>query len=252
MNDLLKTSKLFVKKNASTILTCVGGAGVVATSVLAVKATPKALTLLDEAKEEKGEELTVMDKVVVAGPAYIPAVITGVATISCIFGANILNHRQQASLMSAYALLDNSYKEYRKKVQELYGEDADGYVRTELAKDQYEKDIYPLEDNKVLFYEEYSRQYFESTMEDVLRAEYILNKDFTYHGSACLNELYTLLKLPQTEYGEALVWSEDDVRATQWYAWIEFNHKKVELDDGLECYILEILTEPAPNYGDWE
>ena len=252
MNNLLKSSKLFLKKNASTILTCAGGVGVVTTSVLAVKATPKALALLDEAKKEKSEDLTTWDKVIVAGPAYIPSILSGTATIACIFGANILNHRQQASLMSAYALLDNSYKEYKKKVEELYGDGADEHVRTELAKDQYEENVYPLEDNKVLFYEEYSRQYFEAAMEDVLRAEYFLNRDFTYHGYACLNELYALLKLPQTPYGEVLGWSAYAVHDMQWYSWVEFNHRKVEMDDGLECYILEILTEPIPNFEDYE
>ena len=60
MNKLLNGSKLFVRKNASTILTCIGGAGVIATSVLAVRATPKALMLLENAKKEKGESLTKM------------------------------------------------------------------------------------------------------------------------------------------------------------------------------------------------
>ena len=55
MNNLLRCSKLFVKRNASTILTSVGGVGVVATSVMAVKATPKAIALLEQAKEEKQE-----------------------------------------------------------------------------------------------------------------------------------------------------------------------------------------------------
>lgn len=51
-------ARLFDKRNASTVLTILGGIGVVATSILAVKATPKALTLIDEAKTEKGGELS--------------------------------------------------------------------------------------------------------------------------------------------------------------------------------------------------
>lgn len=49
-------NKQFWHRNASTVLSCLGGVGVVATSVLAVKATPKALKLIDKAKEEKGED----------------------------------------------------------------------------------------------------------------------------------------------------------------------------------------------------
>lgn len=243
---LLQVSTRFIKNNASTILTCLGGAGVITTAVLTAKAAPKALKMLEEAKEEKGEKLTVMETVKIAGPSYIPAVVTGAATITCIFGANILNKRQQAALMSAYALLDKSYKEYKAKVKELYGEEADVNVRTEIAKDHFEPDVYEQEDDKLLFYDEYSQTYFNATMEDVLKAEMTLNRDFQYHGIAVLNEFYELLKLPKTEFGERLGWSMTWLCETQWYAFIEFYHRKVELEDGMECYILEIQTEPVP------
>ena len=55
--------KLFLKKHSSTILTCMGGVGVVATTITAVKATPKALSLLEEAKRKKGEDLTGIEKI---------------------------------------------------------------------------------------------------------------------------------------------------------------------------------------------
>jgi hypothetical protein len=153
--------------------------------------------------------------------------------------------------MSAYALLDNSYKEYKEKVSELYGEGADAQVREEIAKDHYELDKYPMEDDKVLFYEEYSRQYFESTMADVIKAEYLLNRNLMYHGYANLNEFYDLLKLPTTDYGDILGWNADGIHVMQWYTWIEFYHHKVEMEDGLECYILQISTEPVPNFEDF-
>ena len=54
MNKLVHRASLYVRRNAPTILTCVGGIGVVATSVMAVKATPKALKLIEEAEREKG------------------------------------------------------------------------------------------------------------------------------------------------------------------------------------------------------
>ena len=53
MNSLLSKSQRFLSKNSATILTCVGAAGVIATTVTAVKATPKAIKLLEKAKEEK-------------------------------------------------------------------------------------------------------------------------------------------------------------------------------------------------------
>ena len=151
--------KDFLRRNSSTILTCVGAVGVVTTSVMAVKATPKALTLLEKAKQEKGEELTKFEVVKVAGPSYIPAIISGAATIACIFGSNVISKHQQAALMSAYALLDNSYKEYRNKVDELYGEEAGHKVREEIVKEKYTGDVITSNNNEELFYDFYSGRF---------------------------------------------------------------------------------------------
>lgn len=252
MNNLLVYSKRFMKRNASTILTGIGAAGVVATTVMAVKATPKALKLLDAAKEEKGEELTKLEVVKTAGPAYIPAILVGTSTIACIFGANILNKRHQAALMSAYALVDNSYKEYKKKVEELYGEEVDGQVRSEMAKDNYdEKEVIDDEsDGKQLFYDEFSERYFRSTMEAVLNAEYELNKEVTIGGAAFLNEFYEFLGIPRVDYGDYLGWSSPALHDMYWEAWIDFAHEKVVMEDGLECTIIR-MTEPFPEFEEY-
>jgi hypothetical protein len=252
MNKVLRHSQLFIKRNSSTILTCVGGVGVVATAVMAVKATPKALLLLDKAKKEKGAELTKVEKVQTAGLTYIPAVLVGVSTIACIFGANVLNKRQQAALMSAYALLDNSYKDYKKKVEELYGEDANERISEEIVKDKYEEEEkIEVEDNKQLFYDDYSGRYFESTMEDVLRAELEINKLLCVCGGAYLNEFYDALGIPPVDYGEHMGWSTFMMLETCWDAWLGFEHKKVTFDDGLECYIITMSYEPEFGFEDW-
>lgn len=251
MNKLLNNAERFVKKNGSTILTCIGGIGVVATSVMAVKATPKALRLLEDAKEVKGEELTKMEKVRVAGPVYIPAALVGVSTIACIFGANILNKRSQASLMSAYALLDNSYKEYKNKVTELYGEEVDTKIRQEIAKDKYTGDEKPSDNDSVLFYDEFSGRYFNNTMENVLKAEYEINKRISEYAGAFLNEFYALAGIPVTDYGDYLGWSAGQMIDAYWTQWLDFSHEKVTLDDGLECVIITFGQEPIPDFDEY-
>lgn len=248
MNKLLAKSGMFLKRNSSTILTCVGAAGVVATTVLAVRATPKATRLLEEAKKEKGEELTKIEVVKIAGPVYIPTVITGVSTIACIFGANVLNKRHQAALMSAYALLDNTHKEYKKKVGELYGEDANVKIREELAKDKYEETDISVSENKQLFYDMFSERYFESTMEEVLKAQYEINKKISLWYGVHLNEFYELLDIPTVEYGEFLGWSSGTLMDTTWNDWLDFYHEKAIMDDGLECTIITFGTEPMYDY----
>ena len=247
----LQSSIIFLKKNASTILTCAGGAGVIITSVTAVKATPKALALLENAKEEKGGELTKTEKVKVAGPAYIPAVLIGVSTIACIFGANALNKRQQAALISAYTLLDNSYKDYKKKVEELYGKDSDGHIKEEIAKDKYNENPYQVEDGMQLFYDEFSQRYFNTTTEQVLRAEHEINRILSTDYGVYLNEFYELLGIGRVDYGDYLGWSAGEITESYGYCWIDFHHKKVIMDDGLECTIISMDIEPIFNFEDY-
>ena len=160
------------RSHVSTLLTCIGAIGVIATSIMAVKATPKATKLLEASEEEKGEKLTKMEMVKIAAPAYIPAAVVGVSTIACIFGANVLTKQSQASLASAYALLDRSYKEYRNKVNALYGEEADDEVRAKVACDYYEEDNEMLvdeeSDDMKLFFDYNTLQMFRAPMSKVI------------------------------------------------------------------------------------
>lgn len=174
------------RSHVSTLLTCIGAIGVIATSVMAVKATPKATKLLEASEKEKGEKLTKMEVVKIAAPAYIPAAVVGASTIACIFGANILTKHSQASLASAYALLDRSYKEYRNKVNALYGEEADDKVITEVTNDYYEE--YPEHDEMLideenddvkLFFDFNTLQMFRAPMKKVI------NKTVMEGGTEC-------------------------------------------------------------------
>lgn len=244
----------WIKRNSSTILTCAGATGVVLTTVLAIKATPKAMQILEQAEEEKGVELTRIEKVFTAAPVYIPTMLVGTSSILCIFGANILNKRAQASLVSAYALLDNSYKEYKSKVKDLYGSETDDLVREELAKDRYEKDETDVVENddvtKMLFFDEFSKRYFRATSETVLRAEYEMNRILNETGGVSLNEYYELVGLDSVDYGEYLGWSAAQMYEMYWESWLYFNHTKTTADDGTVFWIID-FTEPFPEYDEY-
>lgn len=254
MNNLVQQSKTFLSRNASTILTCLGGIGVVGTVIMAVKATPKALTLIEEAKEEKGEELTKLEVVNVAGPVYIPTVLVGAATIACVFGANIMNKHQQATLMGAYALLDSSYKDYKNKVDELYGKEAGERVREEIAKDKYTGDGKLLDDDKELFYDFYSGRYFESTKEAVLWAEYETNRALYVNGAVSLGEFYDFLGLEYKPEYDVIGWTCCQLEEMYWHPWIEFDHEETVIDEdpdgneGLECTIINLPLDPVIDY----
>lgn len=257
MNKLVRHTKLFVSRNGSTILTCMGGVGLVATAVLTAKATPKAMARVEITREEKGEELTKMETVIAAAPAYIPPIITGAATLACIFGIHVLNKRQQASLISAYALIDNSYKEYRKKVNELYGEDANTKVKEEIAKDKYKESELKPADGMKLFWDDFSGRIFESTIEKVQEAEYNINRDLSMQGYATLNQFYDYLGLVPIDGGDELGWSSGMNFDYYWQEWIDFGHhkttigkidfghQKTTMGDDLECIMIVMFNEPT-------
>lgn len=250
-------STQFWHRNASTVLTCLGGVGLVATTVLAVKATPKALRLIEEEKQKKGEELSKWETVKATKLTYVPAIVMGTATLVCMFGANILSKRQQASLISAYALLDESYKKYRHKLIELYGEETHNEVVKSIAIEEAKEVGITAESlcantclttdeacgDPVLFYDEWSHRYFESTIEQVIAAQYHINRNFVLRGYATLNELYEFLGLEPTDYGNTVGWAVED----ELY-WIDFHNHKVLIDDDMECYIIETPWGPSPDF----
>lgn len=243
----MNAAGLFIKRNASTILTCIGGVGVVATSLMAVKATPKALLRLEEAKEEKGEELTVLEKVTSAGTVYIPSVLVGVGTLACLFGANVMNKRQQASLTSAYALLNASFKEYKNKVDELYGEGSDKEIEEAIFED-HQKDR---SDEITLFYDEYSGRFFESTMFKVQKAEYFFNRELMMKDYVYLNEWYELLEIPCIDEGWDLGWSTCMCLEMYWQPWVDFSHSVELTEDGREYRKIGFFGEPMENFEDY-
>ena len=227
-----------VQRNSSTILTCIGAAGVIATAVLTGRATIKAVRIVDESETHSKKEI-----VKTVWKEYIPAAGIGITTIACIFGANTLNKRQQAALMSAYALLDQTYKEYKSKVKEVLGEEAEQKVEDAIAEEKV-PDICP-EEGKLLFYEPNYGQGFERTMLEVQDAEYRLNQKFAVEGEASLNDFFELLGLNKTDTGDLIGWSQETAWDNYNYQWIEFEHELKKTEGGREYYQINMPFPPT-------
>lgn len=243
MRDLNQVG-VFLKKQAPTILSCVGAAGVIATAWASFKAAPmvhKRRMQLRRVHEKTGkEEPTKLEYAKVTWKYYIPTAIIGASTIACIFGSNSLNQKQRAALASAYMLLDNSYKNYRKKVEEQLGDGSDEYIQKHMIEDTYQNSYDKFVGETHLFYEFNYGDFFERSRGEVLSAEHRFNERFAKNGYASLNDLYELLGLPKTEAGNVLGW-------TLWEEckWIDFTHEFLELEDGMECYIIKLSSEPV-------
>lgn len=231
----MKKLEIFMKKHSSLLLGIVSSIGVVTTTVLAVKATPKAIQLIEEEKtKHQTEDLSLLDTVKVAWKPYIPTSISMFSTLICIFGNTYLNYRVQTSLISAYAVLDRSYKEYVEKTKELYGDDADKNIRQQIAKSNYNSNYIHREDTK-LFFEFQTMRYFESTIEEVIMAEKELNQELAATGRVSMNDFFRFLHLDPLPYANHVGWCDHGN-----YREIEFQHEKMILDDGLECILINM------------
>lgn len=260
---LIKKAGQALKKATPTILTFVGGIGVVITTVLAIKATPKALELMqeDSRKNHDGDPhaATKMEAVKSCWKCYIPAAATGITTIVCIFGANTLNRRQQASLASAYALVSRSYDGYKHQVKEIYGKEAHEKIMQSLNVEKSvplrisnpsfvsnsSLDFEGADEEERLFYDPFSERYFQATISQVLQAEYHLNRNFALMGGSIgVNDFYTLLGIEPVKKLEDFGWWVSD----ELY-WIDFDHVKTIVDDGLngeiDCYIIDMTFTPT-------
>jgi hypothetical protein len=258
--------RLYFKHAAPTILSAISIAGVVATTVLAIKATPKALQILEgerreraSLKDEEGPDTYVFTKkevIQLTWKCYIPTAITGLATMGCILGANVLNQRNQAHLASAYALLEQTYKNYRQSAISVFGEDADDKIRVEMAKRIYisadGEYVYDssLDDTseKLLFYDSFGQRYFQATMASVLNAEYHFNRNLALRGDVSLNEFFTFLGLAEIDGGDEIGWSINSLMEECETTWLDFTNRFTKLEDNMECYIISAVYDPTPSY----
>lgn len=248
-------SKLYLKKNSSTILTCIGVIGVVATTVMAVRETPKAVELIaaDSRHNHDGDPFayTKLEAVQSCWKCYIPAALVGLSTIACIIGINAFNKRNQASLMSAYAMLSESYRQYRDAAKTVYGADADARIIDQMAKDMYihhegysvySSDLDSLSE-KILCYDLYSRRYFEATMAAVLNAEYHVNRNFCLGADVSVNQFYEFLGIDGIENGDEIMWGNEEM-LTGGIEWLDFENRHTVMDDGMECCVIAALWDP--------
>ena len=237
----------FLRQHSSVILTVLGSTGVVATAVLSVKAVPKAEELLTKAYNKKGDALTTAEKIKASWTAYVPATVVGVSTIVCILGINHLSRRSQASLASAYALVDNAFKEYRNKIKDIYGVDGLANLEHEIIKSKCTDDIKP-EENKLIFYDHQSRRFFQSTMNDVVRAENEFLDIFHQKGYACLNQYYDVLGIPRVEYGFQLGWFDIENNDPYNCHELEFSYEEVVISDEMKCWIIATNMPASYDY----
>lgn len=240
----MTNAQFLLKKYSPIILTGTSMVGVVATTILGIKATPKALKLINEAEELKGNKLSKKEIIKVAWKPYIPTAISCITTLGTILSLHILNSKTQNALTAAYATLNNLHQEYVAKTKELYGEDADQRVKNAILND-HPATFKNFNEGGQLFFDYQSLRYFESSIEDVLKAENDLNEEFAASGAVTMNDFYRLLGLEPLSYANEIGWYDDGT-----YFEIKFENQLCTMDvggereDKVDVFIINAATEP--------
>lgn len=242
------------RKHSPEILTGIGIAGMLSTTVFAVRATPKALMLIEEKKREKkfaGEqpELKKVEIVRTAWKPYIPAAVTGVASVACLVGASSVNARRNAALAAAYALSETTLADYKEKVVETIGEKKAQEVKDAIAKDKIDndpvsrKEVVITDKGETLFYESLSGRYFKSDYESVRSAVNTLNEQLLLDECVTLNEFYDAIGLDSIEpLGEQLKWRVRPDSSDKGLIQIDFSSQLT--DDMTPCAVIGFSNPP--------
>lgn len=248
ISTIIKSTKSFLGKHSPEILTGLGIAGMITTAVLAVKATPKAVELIEEKKqEEKTDNLTPIQTVKTVWKKYIPSVLTCAASCACLIGASAENKRRNAAIATAYALSESALQEYKSKVIETIGEKKEQTVREAIAKDKIEaktvreNEIILTSKGETLCYDTLSGRYFMSSADTIRKAESEINKQMISYMSASLNEFYYELGLDGIKLGDDLGWSYGTGGVD-----IKFCSQLTE--DNTPCLVIDYKVSPKYDY----
>lgn len=247
---ILKGAEAFVTKQSPKILMALGVTGMLTSTVLAVKATPKAMQLIEEARSENEKEtFTKADIIKACWKCYVPAAVTGVAATACLIGSNSVSTRRTAALAAAYQISETALSEYKNKVVETIGEKKEKAIRDNIDKDRL--DSKPVSKSEVIItgkgntlcFDSLSGRYFRSDIDKIKKAVNELNRTMTYDMYVSLNDFYDELDLDHTTVGDELGWNLDN-------GLIEVHFGSQIADDDTPCIVVRF--DNAPKYNFWK
>lgn len=233
-----------VKKHSPEILIGMGIAGAASSVIFAVKATPKAMILLEEKRQELGvEKLEAKEIIKTAAPVYIPTAVSFGVSVACIVGASSVNARRNAALTAAYTLSESTLRTYRDKVLETVGEDKEREIRQKAAIEQQQKTPEPQTlvvsgaAGQLKCFDSLSGRYFVSTKNEIDKAVNEFNRQLRDDMRISLNDWYDLIGLDTNKLGDMLGWDIERGYVETCYA------SRLD-EDGLPCLVVNYVEPP--------
>ena len=249
VTSAVNTATIKVKKHSPEILIVAGVVGTVASAVMACKATKKLSTVLEEHKkdvnavhecseneeikadysqEDAKKDLTIIyaQTGVKLVKLYAPAIALGALSITSIVASNNILRKRNVALAAAYATVDKSFKEYRNRVVERFGEQVDKELKYDIKAKKFEETVKDPETGKekkvkstvnvanadsgyARFFDETCKGYEKDTQYNLLmlRGQQQYANDLLHaRGYVFLNDVYDMLGIDRTKEGQIVGW----------------------------------------------
>lgn len=164
VSGAMNKTMMKVRKHSPEILVVAGIAGTVVSAIIACKATTKVNKIVEDTKNdidkvhtatetgvtEAGESYSAEDSKkdltiiyvqtgIKFAKLYAPAVILGTLSITSILASNNILRKRNVALGAAYAAIDKSFKEYRSRVVERFGEQVDQELKYNIKAKKFEE-----------------------------------------------------------------------------------------------------------------
>lgn len=249
---IVNTTTIKIKKHSPEILIVAGVIGTVASAVMACKATTKLSTVLEEhkndvdavhkcsddeelkgeySKEDAKKDLTIIyaQTGVKLAKLYAPAIALGALSLTSIIASNNILRKRNVALAAAYATVDKSFKEYRSRVVDRFGEQVDKELKYDIKAKKFEETVKDPETGKekkvkstvnvanadsgyARFFDETCKGYEKDTQYNlcVLHGQEQYANDMLHaRGYIFLNDVYDMLGIDRTKEGQIVGWVYD-------------------------------------------
>ena len=251
LKALTKSARRTLSRNSSKILLGLGIAGAFTAVGFAISATPKAMILLEEKKQELGVEK--LDAKTVIKTAAPVAISMGIST-GCIIAASSVNDRRNAALAAAYTMSETALRSFQDKVVETVGPEKAKEIKEAVALDNMAKcpepknppvatpqkpgvgnDFY---NKPVKCWESLSGTYFFTSRNMLEKAVNGVNKQLLSDFRVTENDLFDYLGIDHNRNGDLLGWdTETTLEINTFYT------SKLD-EDGTPCLVLDYSTPP--------
>lgn len=249
--------KINISKHSPELLIAAGIVGAVTSTVMACKATRKIDIIIEEHKKSidaintisnntelkennnYSDEDKVRDLAITYGKTaigftklYGPSVALGVASITCILASNNIMRKRNAALGAAYTTIFNSFREYRNRVADRYGQEAERQIRYAIKAEEIEKtvtndkgkekkvteqvisyDPNGISDYARIFGKGYTKAWEadpEYNMVFLKAQQSMFTNKLRSEGIVFLNDVYDALGYERTKYGQIVGWRYDE------------------------------------------